>query len=114
MSYCRWSTDCDVYVYEGGMSGFMVHVAASRYVFKDPLPDPVLYTKRNFKEWFAWHERVREMTNVAALETIDLPHDGETFNEPTPAACADRLEQLKALGYRVPQYAIDALREDIE
>jgi hypothetical protein len=37
---------------------------------------------------------------------------GESYDDPCPGECADRLEQLKAKGFNVPQYAIDALRED--
>ncbi len=46
------------------------------------------------------------------MRKIGLPEDGETFNDTTAEDCADRLEVLRALGYRVPQYAIDALREE--
>ena len=46
------------------------------------------------------------------MRKIGLPEDGETFNDATAGDCADRLEYLRALGYQVPQYAIDALREE--
>lgn len=46
------------------------------------------------------------------MRKIGLPQDGETFNDATAEECAGRLEALRELGYRVPQYAIDALRED--
>ena len=45
---------------------------------------------------------------------IGLPHDGDSFDDADQEACADRLEYLKGLGYVVPQYAIDALREEAE
>ena len=35
-----------------------------------------------------------------------------SFNDPTAAACADRLESLRKEGVSVPQYAIDELRAD--
>jgi hypothetical protein len=46
------------------------------------------------------------------MRKIGLPEDGETFYDATAVDCADRLEYLRALGYQVPQYAIDALREE--
>lgn len=60
-----------------------------------------------------WHSRV----HMASLKRIPLrpigkPQDGQTFSDPSPEDCANRLEGLRAMGYRVPQYAIDALREE--
>lgn len=46
------------------------------------------------------------------MREIGLPMDGKAFNDETAEACAGRLEALRTLGYRVPQYAIDALREE--
>ena len=61
-----------------------------------------------------WHNRVHMGSlHMIPLRPIGLPHDGETFNDSTPAECADRLEQLRSIGYIVPQYAIDALRSEI-
>jgi hypothetical protein len=49
-------------------------------------------------------------------EYIDLatigPEAGESFNDPTPGDCAERLKALQAKGFNVPQYAIDALLEE--
>lgn len=42
----------------------------------------------------------------------DRPFAGETFNDPTPSACADRLELLRSHGWDVPQEAIDRLRDE--
>jgi hypothetical protein len=53
----------------------------------------------------AWVEK-------AERKPIGLPHDGETFDDPTASDAADRLQMLKDSGYNVPQYAIDALREE--
>ena len=115
MSYCRWSSDdhqCDVYVYEDCMGGFTTHVAANRLKFNQPLPDPVPFKEENFKAWYARHQEVSSMLDKADRYPIGLPHDGESFNDPTERACADRLMALKAIGYQVPQYAIDALLEE--
>lgn len=49
-------------------------------------------------------------------EYIDLreisPLAGQSFNDDTPGACADRLESIRGAGLNVPQYAIDELREE--
>lgn len=109
MSYCRWSSNdfrCDVYVYEDCAGGWTTHVAGNR-VRRDANDRPI---------HFDWHQPhvTGDYDAWAAenLSAIGLPHDGETFNDPTPGECADRLEALRALGYNVPQYAIDELREE--
>ena len=116
MSYCRWSSDdylCDLYVYEDCRGGWTTHVAERRPVFKGPLPPP-LSIGASIDEWFERDRVVSEMLKVAGHVEIGLPHDGATFNDPTPEAAADRLEALKGMGYNVPQYAIDDLRAESE
>ena len=121
MSYCRFSSDdfqCDLYVFEDVAGGFTTHVAGSRCVFHEPLPPDVPYPlgaepgSDAVKKWFARHQKVMAMVEAAERVDIGLPHDGESFNDVTANDCADRLERLRAIGYRVPQYAIDALREE--
>jgi hypothetical protein len=140
MSYCRFSSDnfmCDVYVYEDRYGGFTTHVAGNRYAFP-PLPSVpwewarifggtlspgsrrVTYpstTKRRAAAVYWWlvtkWEAVRRLTlDRIPRRRIDLPHASKHFNDPTAAECADRLEDLRRLGYVVPQYAIDRLREE--
>ena len=115
MSYCRWSSDdfqCDIYAYEHVYGGFVTHVAGNRVVFSEPLPPEVPFQKEFITEYIARHQKVLEMVGEATRVPIGLPHDGEDFDDPDADACADRLEYLRSLGYRVPQYAIDALREE--
>lgn len=119
VSYCRWSTDdfrCDVYVYADIDGGWTTHVAGNRVVFPEPMPDPVtLPHPFDSEQWDAWwrrHQTVSAMVERATREPIGLPHDGETFNDPTPGECADRLNALAAAGYRVPAYVIADLREE--
>ena len=112
MSYCRWSSDdfqCDVYVYESP-EGFVTHVASSRVVFSKPLPPPV--DMRNVAEFLECQNKVMEMVDTADRKPIGLPHDGQDFLDATPGDAADTLKMLMAEGYRVPQYAIDALLEE--
>jgi hypothetical protein len=56
------------------------------------------------------------MLSLKDSEYIDLSQigaeAGESFNDSSPGECADRLEALRAKGFNVPQYAIDALREE--
>lgn len=80
-------------------------------MFQAPLP-PLLRAGASPDEWHARYRQVAEMVDEAELVDIGLPHDGATFNDPTPGAAADRLEDLKAMGYIVPQYAIDDLRTE--
>lgn len=115
MSYCRWSSDdhqCDVYVYDDVHGGITTHVAGKRRVFADALPPPIPFDKEHLNEWLERHHKVNDMLDRSELVAIGLPHDGESFNDPDAASAADRLESLRTIGYSVPQYAIDALRED--
>lgn len=114
MSYCRFSSEdfqCDVYVYAHCAGGYATHVAGNRVVFTEPLParadfttDPMAYVVRC--------RQVGAIVEKARRVPIGLPHDGAAFLDARAEECADRLEQLRDLGYRVPQYAIDALRAE--
>lgn len=111
MSYCRWSSDdfaCDVYVYADVAGGWTTHVAGRRLVPAEPMPPPL----SDVAEYVARQQKVREIVARSESVAIGLPHDDEMFYDPTPVACADRLEELRAIGYNVPQYAIDALRAE--
>lgn len=115
MSYCRFSSDdhqCDVYVYESCLGGYMTHVAGNRLEFKEPLPEPVPFDTHHQDAWVQRAQKMNAMVQEADRVEINLPHAGETFNHATPGECADALEHLLSLGYNVPQYVIDALREE--
>ena len=112
MSYCRWSSDdfqCDVYVYAHVDGGWTTHVAGVRVVYREPLPPLIAIGDAG---WFERHQRVLDMHDTAERVSIDHPEAGQTYNDPTASACADRLEQLRAAGFVVPQYAIDELRAE--
>ncbi|WP_344250997.1 hypothetical protein, partial [Isoptericola hypogeus] len=98
MSYCRWSSDdhqCDVYVYEDVAGGWTTHVAGRRWVLAEPLPEPIEvstdFTAKQWDQWWARGRRVSAILDRSTTEPLALPHDGETFNDPNPVACADRL-----------------------
>jgi len=117
MSYCRWSSDdfrCDVYVY-GAAEGYVTHVAGRRPIFTEQMPEAVIEPGEdgfNAERWLARHQKVMGIVQRSEHEDISLPHAGESFVDATPGEAADRLEALLALGYNVPRYAIDELREE--
>jgi hypothetical protein len=116
MSYCRWSSDdfqCDLYIYEDVNGGFTTHVAGNRVIYKVDLPDPVALTQETASQWAERHYEIMQILDDGEkIERvpIDLPHAGETFNDETAGECADRVESLIALGYRVPDYVVKDLR----
>lgn len=118
MAYCTWSSDdykSDVYVYEHVDGGWTTHVAAFKRVYQEELPPPVRWDPDDpdaVAKWWERERKVREIVERMPLVRIGGPYDGETFRDPTPGACADRLEMLREAGYYVPQYAIDALRAE--
>jgi len=114
VSYCRWSdndSQCDVYVYEDCYGGYTTHVARVRRIPDEPLPPTIPFTPENKDAWLARYHEVSQILARTKATPIGLPFDGESFNDDTPEECADRLEMLRGLGYVVPQYAIDALRD---
>jgi hypothetical protein len=115
MSYCRFSSDdyqCDVYCYADVCGGFRTHVASVRFVLSGKLPPPV--DKSDITAWLARHRAVTVLVKDCERVDIGLPYDGEVFNDDTAQEAADRLEMLKSTGYNVPQYAIDALRDEAD
>lgn len=139
MSYCRWSNDfgeCDVYVYEDVGGGWTTHVASRR--LRQKVPDEIKTMPSNTAEkWIALHQAEREWRKSLPSdeimgkvirdgethrEPIRFPKDseyidlseiseyaGDSFNDPTPQDCAERLKQIRDSGLNVPQYAIDRL-----
>lgn len=124
MSYCRWSSDdsqCDVYVYEDVSGGWTCHVATQRLDLRGvTLPPPLDYDGDSDtlgERWVARHEAVCKLLDPLreANKWIDFSHNeyaGTTDNTDTPGEMAELLEEIKASGLKVPQHAIDALREE--
>jgi hypothetical protein len=115
MSYCRWSDNdfqCDAYVYEQVGGGFVIHVAGNRVKFRDILPPAVPLVSDDMSAWIERYKVVQAMLETVTREPIGLPFDGETIQAATAGDCADELERLRAVGYNVPQYAIEALRDE--
>jgi len=116
MSYCRWSSDqfqCDVYVYKDVSGGWTTHVASRRDKWKAPnMPLNHVGKWHWYITWWWYTIRNRFWSEFRGLYDIGLEHDGESFNHDTPGECADWLQTLLDLGYKVPQYTIDSLREE--
>jgi LPS sulfotransferase NodH len=59
----------------------------------------------NYAQWKVWFK-------TTTIEPIGLAHDGENYAFDTADEAADKLEDLRSLGYKVPQDAIVALRAE--
>lgn len=113
MSYCRFSSDdfqCDVYTFADCDGGFTTHIAAKKHIFKEPLPKEVPIERT--KAYFNRYVKVMKIIDEAELVPIGLKYDGATLHDDTADECSETLKMLRDLGYRVPQYAIDALKEE--
>lgn len=126
MSYCRWSSDdfqCDVYVYADVYGGWTIHVASRRRDWVKAcmtLPPPVPFSKENMTAWIERHHVMQKFLDDPRWDEdtfegwvdVPAPHAGETYNLGSAGECADLLEEIRASGCNVPQYAIDELREE--
>lgn len=115
MSFCRWSSDnfnCDIYAYEHVDGYYAIHVAGrrKREACKNE-PHPNLFAfgfsnKGTPAEKSAALDAYRDAVD-AQMEPIGLPHDGKSFSEPTFEAYKARMLELRALGYKFPDYALE-------
>ena len=118
MSFCRWSSDdfqCDLYVYYSVGDFYQIMVANGRHVFDGPLPPKVPLLAEGGgtnPDYWERHRAVDKMLERARIVDIGLPHGGESYALDTAEECAVKMEWLRDEGYNVPQYAIDAVRED--
>lgn len=94
--------------------GFVVHVAGNRVSYREPLPPKAPMTPERMTEWAERYRKVSAMVDEAERVPIDLPYAGETHRFGDPEDAAEFLEKLQGLGYRIPGFAIDALREEAE
>lgn len=122
MSYCRFSSDnwrSDVYAFEHVDAGFVVHVAGRRLVGECPEVDFALLYNRvptpdaAIADFTAQHDRQMKWLETAERVAIGLPEDGATFCLPTLGDLLAKLIELRALGYHVPQSAIDDIVADL-
>jgi len=95
-------------------SRWMVAHGAER-AWRESLPSdefPCVYYDPKKNEGRPGTYRTPKDSEFVDLVTEVGPEAGRSYNDPTPGACADRLEELRAKGFNVPQRAIDALREE--
>ncbi len=113
MSFCRMSDDnwkSDVYAYEDD-GGFVVHVAANRLV--GDIPEVPCILDVGSEVWGNAHQAQMAAVSAAELAPIGGPHDGESFRYATLRELRDGLLQLRADGYHVPQFALEAIEEEL-
>ena len=115
MSYCRFSSDnfgCDVYVWHDVSGSYRIAVAGNRIIGEVPaLPcldetEPAAFA--------AAHRVQMAFVEAAPREPIGGAHDGALLSCTDARHGAEQLLALRADGYRVPQYAIDALLEEAD
>lgn len=115
MSYCRFSDNdfqCDVYCYQDVSGQFVIHVAQSKPVPDDSMPPP-LPDGASIDDVVARSILVSQWLRGARRRNLGLEHDGETFILPTAKEAAAKMIDLRNAGYRVPEYAIDSLIEEV-
>jgi hypothetical protein len=94
MSYCRWTdvggSVSDLYAYEAAGPQWTVHVASSRI-----------------------SERGSRSGVLPRAVPIGLPFDGQSFTDPSLDAFRARIVQLRDAGYRVPDYVLAQIDEEM-
>lgn len=122
MSYVRWSSEMDdgsgmtsdVYVYQGDR--YVIHVAQRRQDTPDEKMPDGLFVEGSYQmgqsaerdELFQKWWEARE----SRLYEIPIEGAGANYYFDEPGQAAEKLAELKSLGFRVPKYAIDALIDE--
>ena len=119
MSYCRWSTvlhdnyQSDLYTYDHVYGYICVNVAGGRWDGIQNAPRLELHEQGKTDEFATsymarkkWREEQKEAGTLKTAP-IDLPHAGESRAFTDPAECVKFLEELKKLGYRMPESVLD-------
>lgn len=114
MSICRWSDDdyqCSLYIYESE-DWYVIHVAKRKPIYKEELPPRV--DTGNLDDILKRQKKVWKMHDRAEFVPIGLPYDGEMFIEKTPEDLLKKVIFLKEIGYRVPDFVIRLIKQEIE
>lgn len=112
MSYCRFSSDnftSDLYIY-ATTEGWTIHVAGNRVVGEIPQIDWTSMERDEVNAFVAQSNAQMDFLKTAARAPITCAYAGETLNLPTAAECADKVEELVALGYHCPTGVVEELR----
>ncbi|WP_156782258.1 hypothetical protein [Acidihalobacter aeolianus] len=116
MTYCRFSDDdyqCDVLVYNNVHGTITIQVASMRRIYTTTLPPRVPFSIATVEAWMERENTMREIRRRHCIsERIGYSYDGHVLRAKTPLDALEALELLRHIGYRVPQYAIDALRTE--
>jgi len=114
MSYCRWGClggTSDIYCFQSEC-GYIIHVASKKIV--GGVPDELMYPKdTTVEEFIEYHKKLREFKQQAQREPIGLPYDSQTFSYDTPEETIEKLEELREVGYIVPEHTFIGLIEEI-
>ena len=78
--------------------------------FDDSLEARTLWAHRLAERNSAVSKIISECPRVS----IGLPHDGQTFNDPTIADFLDRLIYLRGIGYKFPDQVLADVRQEIQ
>lgn len=116
MSYCRWSSDdfqCDLYCYEDCSGGWTTHIAHNRPILPEPLT-PWVSPAEDFEAWKARDKKLMDMLSTCERLVLDLPHAGDTFNDPTLEDFYSRLLYLRELGYQFPDHVLKCVQEEMD
>ena len=114
---------CDLYCYENVYGGWTTHVASCRRVRErgdlglEKLMSELRTMPKDKGAYEDWAERYRNCMKKLEndeLKDIQLPHAGESFNDPTLEEFRDRLLYLRGLGYRFPDGVLAAIEEEIK
>lgn len=109
MSYCRWSSDdfkCDVYAYESE-DGYQIHVAAQRVV--GDVPPLLNILEVDTESFMESYRKQREYLETAERKKIGLEYDGMSFSLDTLDGFLEKLKDIKAKGYNIPDYVFECI-----
>lgn len=113
MAYCRFSSDgfkCDLYVYEAEV-GYTIHTAGNRIVGEVPKIPGIFDVPP--EEWQRAHRKQIEFIRTAKRELIGGDLSNNTFVERNLEDAIERLEMLRAAGFRFPDDVLALLREEL-
>lgn len=115
MSYCRWSTvlpdghESDLCIYDHVHGFISVNIAGSRWAGIENAPrlEPRDDTDAFVKSYVARGKWRDEHRDELIPTPIGLPYDSESRAFTDPKECVAFLQELKALGYRMPEHVLD-------
>lgn len=110
MSYTRFGTESDVFVYRSVKNTWVISVAGERFV---PQPGQLLPatpdSSRPPEEYSAALAAQRKALDAGHYEPLPGPMSGRNYQVATPGECASMLRALQKHGYRVPVQTIGIL-----